>query len=74
MEKYIVDRTEDGIIVLEKDDGTHFELNETSVPFKVSEGNVFLRDNSGSFIRDETEEKVRRERIFEKQKNIFKNK
>lgn len=73
MERYIVDRVEEGVIVLERDDMTYLELKESDIPFSVCEGNVLIFE-SGKFTLDENEEKVRRKRIFEKQKNIFKNK
>lgn len=73
MEKYIVDRIEEGIIILEKDDMTHIEIDKKDIPFEVSEGNVLIYD-SGAFYPDNEEENLRRKRIFGKQKNIFKNK
>ena len=73
MERYIVDRVGEGIIRLEKDDLTHIEINENEIPFKVIEGNVLIYD-SGSFTLDKSGEEARRKKIFEKQKNIFKNK
>ena len=73
MEKYIVDRIEEGIIILEKEDMTHIEIDKNDFPFEVSEGNVLIYD-SGAFFHDNDEENIRRKRIFEKQKNIFKNK
>ena len=73
MEKYIVDRIEEGIIILEKEDMTHIEIDKNDIPFKISEGSVLIYD-SGAFYPDNEEENIRRKRIFEKQKNIFKNK
>ena len=37
MEKYIVDRIEEGIIIFEKEDMTHIEIDKNDIPFKVSE-------------------------------------
>ena len=73
MERYIVDRIEDGIITLEKDDMSHFYIKESDLSFKVSEGNVIF-NNSGIYTIDKNEEALRRKNIFDKQKNIFKNK
>ena len=73
MEKYIVDRIEEGIIIFEKEDMTHIEIDKNDIPFEVSEGNVLIYD-SGTFFHDNDEENIRRKRIFEKQNNIFKNK
>ena len=73
MERYIVDRVTEGIIRLEKEDMTHIEVKENEIPFKVIEGNVLIYDSS-SFTLDKSGEDARRKKIFEKQKNIFKNK
>ena len=73
MERYIVDRVEDGIAVLEKEDLTHIEIIVSEIGYEVKEGNVLLFEN-GKFALDEVFEAERRRKIFEKQKNIFKNK
>ena len=73
MERYTVDRIEDGIVVLEKEDLTHIELPASAFDFEVKEGNVLLFEN-GIFTVDEAFESERRRKIFNKQKNIFKNK
>ncbi len=73
MERYTVDRIEDGIVVLEKEDLTHMEISASAFDFGVKEGNVLLFEN-GRFTVDEAYESERRRRIFSKQKNIFKNK
>ncbi len=71
MERYIVERNQEGIVRLEKEDMTHIEVKESDIPFKVSEGNVLIC-TSGVFTLDVEEENTRRKKIFEKQKNIFK--
>ena len=73
MERYIVDRVENNIAVLEKDDLSHIEIQVSEIGFEVKEGNVLLFEN-GKFVLDEACEAERRRKIFEKQKNIFKNK
>ena len=73
MERYIVDRVENNIAVLEKDDLSHIEIQVSEIGFEVKEGNVLLFEN-GKFVLDEAYEAERRRKIFEKQKNIFKNK
>ena len=73
MERYIVDWVTEGIIRLEKEDMTHIEVKESEIPFKVNEGNVLIY-YSGAFTLDKSGEDARRKKIFEKQKNIFKNK
>ena len=73
MERYIVDRVEDGIAVLEKEDLTHVEIPVSEIGYEVKEGNALLFE-SGKLTLDEAYEAERRRKIFEKQKNIFKNK
>ena len=73
MERYIVDRVEDGIAVLEKEDLTHVEIPVSEIDYEVKEGNALLFE-SGKLTLDEAYEAERRRKIFEKQKNIFKNK
>ena len=73
MERYIVDRVEDGIAVLEKEDLTHIEIIVSEIGYEVKEGNALLFE-SGKLTLDEAYEAERRRKIFEKQKNIFKNK
>ena len=73
MEKYIVDRIENGIVVLEKEDLTHIEISLVNLGFEVKEGNILLLDN-GKYTIDEAAEDERRRKIYNKQKNIFKNK
>ena len=52
MERYIVDRVEDGIAVLEKEDLTHVEIPVSEIGYEVKEGNVLLFEN-GKFTLDE---------------------
>ena len=73
MIKYTVDRVEDGIVTLEKEDLTHTEYKESDFLFSVKEGNVLLFDGE-RFHLDTAEEDVIRERMLKKQRNIFKNK
>ena len=73
MERYIVDRVENNIAVLERDDLTHMEIQVLEIGFEVKEGNALLFENS-KFTLDEAYEAERRRKIFGKQKNIFKNK
>ena len=73
MERYIVDRVEDGIAVFEKEDLTHVEIPVSEIGYEVKEGNALLFE-SGKLTLDEAYEAERRRKIFEKQKNIFKNK
>lgn len=71
MEKYTVDRVEDGIVTLEKSDLTHVEYKESDFFFPVKEGNILIFDGE-KFQLDAAEEEAVRKRILEKQRNIFK--
>ena len=73
MERFIVDRIENLIAVLEKEDLSHIEIEVSEIGFEVKEGNVLLFEND-KFTLDEAYKTERRRKIFEKQKNIFKNK
>ena len=71
MEKYTVDRIEDGIVTLEKADLTHVDCKESDFSFTVKEGNILIFDGE-EFRLDTAEEEAARKRILEKQRNIFK--
>ena len=73
MEKLIVDRIENGIAVLEKEDLSHTEISLNEIGFEVKEGDVLLFEN-GIYTVDTAYEEERRRNIFQKQRNIFKNK
>ncbi len=73
MIRYTVDRIEEGMAVLEKEDLTHIEIPVSELSLEVKEGNVLHFEN-GKFTLDEATEAERRRRILEKQRNIFKNK
>ncbi len=69
MEKLIVDRIEEGIAVLEKEDKSHIEVSLEKISFEVKEGSVLLFDGE-RFIQDESEEAERRKRIFALQSKL----
>lgn len=71
MEKYTVDRVEDGIVTLEKSDITHVDYKGSDFSFPVKEGNILIFDGE-KFQLDAAEEEAARKRILEKQRNIFK--
>ena len=73
MEIFTVDRIEEGIITLEKENMTHLDIKADEIPFEVHEGSIILFDGH-NYSADTAEEETRRKRIFEKQRNIFKNK
>lgn len=69
--KYIVDRIEEGIAILEKEDLSHVEISLTDLPDGISEGSVLIFDGN-SYISDENEEAQRKNQIYEKQQMLFK--
>lgn len=73
MEKLIVDRIENGIAVLEKEDLSYAEIAVSELPVEIKEGCVILFDGCKYSISP-SEEDERRRRIMEKQRKIFKNK
>lgn len=70
--KLIVDRIENGIAVLEKDDLSVVEVALSALPDGTKEGSVILQNEDGSYNLDLTEEEARRKRLLELQKNLFK--
>ena len=69
--KLIVDRIEEGIAVLEKEDFTHIHINLSELPEGTKEGSVLSFDGT-TYVPDSDEEERRRQRILEMQNMIFK--
>ena len=69
--KLIVDRIEEGIAVLEKEDMTHIHINLSELPAGTKEGSVLTFDGT-TYTLDADEEENRRKRILEMQNMIFK--
>lgn len=69
--KFIVDRIEDGIAVLEREDLAHIEVSSDELPDGVREGSVLIFDGV-SYTFDMDEETLRKKRIYEKQQSLFK--
>ena len=69
--KLIVDRIEEGIAVLEKEDLTHIHINLSELPEGTKEGSVLYFDGT-TYVLDFEEEERRRKRILEIQNMIFK--
>ncbi len=69
MEKLIVDRIEEGLVILEKEDRSHIEVSLEQISFEIKQGSVLLFDGK-KFLQDESEEAVRRRRMFELQNQI----
>ena len=70
MEKYILDRFEGAFAVLEKDDKTTINI-EKSLLDHAKEGDVIIFD-ANSYVVDEAETMLRKERIKEKMERLFK--
>ena len=66
-----VDRIVEGIAVLEKDDMTHCEIALSLLPEGTKEGTVLFFDGE-KYTVDAEEEAIRRKRILEKQRMLFK--
>lgn len=56
-EFFVVDRVENNIAVLECPDGKFLNVEVDSLPFKVREGNVLLKQSDGTFTLSNDEEK-----------------
>lgn len=69
--KFTVDRIEDGIAVLEKEDFTHVEIPADVLPEGAKEGSKLLYDGE-DYTLDLNAEEEARNRIIQKQRNIFK--
>ena len=54
MEKLIVDRIEEGVTILEKEDLSHIALPTADFQFPLSEGDILLYDGV-DYIKDEAE-------------------
>jgi len=68
--RYIIDRFEDGLAVLEKEDGALEHIPMQELPEDVREGSVLLCEN-GAWILDPQAEAERRARLFERQEGLF---
>lgn len=69
--KLTVDRIEDGIAVLEKEDLNHESVMLKSLPHGTKEGSVLIFDGT-TYMLDYDAEKQARERIIRKQRAVFK--
>ncbi len=76
MERLIVDRIEEGFVILEKEDLSHISLSLLSFDFSVKEGDVLLFDGE-KYAKDDKERDKRRQKLLsiqEKLKEKSKNK
>ena len=68
--KYIVDRIEDNIVVLENQDTKEIiNIDMSLLPKKIKEGNILIYKNNSYYIDKEAEIKRRKE-ILEKFKKL----
>lgn len=70
-EYFSVDRTESDVVVLIGENGQRIEVSFSEFDIIPYEGMVFRLENN-LYIRDEKEEQVRRKRISDLQKQLFK--
>ncbi len=68
--KYIVDRIEDGVVVLEGDK-SHVTLKLSDFDFELSEGDV-IYNKEGKFFKDDSEKDSRKRSILDLQSRILK--
>lgn len=69
MEKLIVERISENIVILEKEDRSHIEVALSQFPFKIKEGSVLSFDGN-NYTLDIDEERKRRERILSLQEKL----
>lgn len=70
--KLIVDRIENDVAVLEKDDLSHININLSDLPEGTKEGSVIILNADGSYKLDLDEEEARKKKMLELQKKLFK--
>ncbi len=70
-EYFSVDRTESDVVVLIGENGQRIEVPFSEFDIIPYEGMVFRLENN-LYIRDEKEEQIRRKRISDLQKQLFK--
>ena len=71
--KYSIDRIEEKIAICEDDNGNILKLTLDELPQIIHEGDIIERTENG-FVIDTGETQIRRKKMAELQKNIFKNK
>lgn len=70
--KYYIDRIEEGLAVMDSDDGERMTVPVEKLPHGIRDGSVVIRMSDGTFVRDEAEEAERRKTMssrFERLKN-----
>lgn len=71
--KYSIDRIEEKIAICEDDNGNILKLTLDELPQNIHEGDIMERTENG-FVIDTGETQIRRKKMAELQKNIFKKK
>ena len=71
METFIVDRLENDLVILERDNKTFLQVPLTVFVSPVSEGSVVLVDADGNYYVDEAKTAARKAKLFQLQKSIF---
>ena len=69
MEKLIVDRIEEGIAVLEKEDGAYVKMQISDFDFCIREGSILTFDGEKYSLRKDEDEE-RRSRILALQRKL----
>lgn len=69
MEKLIVERIEEGIAVLEKEDGTYIKIQTADLGSDIREGSIFTFDGEKYNLNKDEEEK-RRSKIHALQRKL----
>jgi len=68
---WIVDRFEEGFVVLEREDGTFETVSRELLPQDTREGSVLIMNEKGVFALDPAREQARRETLYQMQEDIF---
>lgn len=71
METFIVDRLENDLVILERDNKTFLQVPLTAFVSPVSEGSVVLVDADGNYYVDEAKTAARKAKLFQLQKKFF---
>ena len=69
--RLIIDRLEDGFALCEDETGSIQKISRSALPPVIAEGDVLSQKN-GVFSVDKTATQTRRERIRQKQNQLFK--
>lgn len=68
--RYTVDRINEGIAVLEAEDGSYISINIDQLPLTIREGSSVISEN-GVFSHDVEFENERRKKLFRKRQRLI---